>query len=139
MLGAKNDLPGNLNLSFNELMVYFALLKSMETQWLPERRMYWIPEDKGMFKAFNYGKYMSMYRFETILTSLRFSKSEDPNQQILDFIDATNKSFQNAVFAGDYLVVDESMVKSFHKDLKGKMKIIRKPRLIENKYKNLCD
>ena len=31
------------------------------------------------------------------------------------------------------------MVKAFHKGLKGKMKIIRKPRPIGNKFKNVCD
>ena len=31
------------------------------------------------------------------------------------------------------------MVKAFHKNLKGKMKIIRKPRPIGNEFKTLCD
>ena len=38
--------------------------------------------------------------------------------------------------AGDSLTIDESMVKAYRHGLKGKMKIIRKPRPIVNK---LCD
>ena len=43
------------------------------------------------------------------------------------------------MIAGDTLVVDESMVKSFHKNLTGKMKIICKPRPIGNEFKVLTD
>ena len=37
------------------------------------------------------------------------------------------------------MTVDESMVKVLHRLLKGKMKIIRKPRPIGNEFKNVCD
>ena len=40
---------------------------------------------------------------------------------------------------GDTCTLDESMIKSFHRDLKGKIKIIRKPRPIGNEIKNLAD
>ena len=41
--------------------------------------------------------------------------------------------------AGDYICIDESMVKSYHRDLKGKMKIKGKPCHIGNKLKTACD
>ena len=40
---------------------------------------------------------------------------------------------------GHFLCLDESMVKSFHKNLKGKMKIIRKLHPIGNEFKTLFD
>ena len=82
---------------------------------------------------------MTRHRFEEILQNLQFSFSGDKDQQVLDFLESVNKAFQNAVRPGDYLCLDESMVKAFHKNLKGKMKIIRKPRPIGNEFKTLCD
>ena len=46
---------------------------------------------------------------------------------------------KQAVVAGDLLCIEESMVKSFHRNLKGKMKIIRKRRPIGNELKTVCD
>ena len=134
MIPAMNSTEVNLGVSFEELVVMFSIMKSMEIQRLPERRMYWSTKDDGVFKALNYGRFMSMYRFETIIANLKFSRSEDPDKQIQDFIEACNMSFQAAVAAGDSLTVDESMVKSYHRGLKGKMKIIRKPRPIGNEF-----
>ena len=85
------------------------------------------------------GRYQTLDQFETIMANLQFSNAESPEQQILDFIEACNKRCQEAMVAGDHLTVDESMVKAFHRGLKGKMKIIRKPRPIGNEFKNLCD
>lgn len=42
-------------------------------------------------------------------------------------------------FHEDFLCLDESMVKAFLKNLKGKMKIIQKPHHIGNKFQTLCD
>lgn len=125
--------------TLDELLHLFGLIYSMEVQKLPERRMYWNNSDNGIFKALDYGQVMTRSRFEAILANLQLSKSKDRNQQVLDFIDALNARFQSAVNAGDFLCLDESMIKSFHRDLKGKMKIIRKPRPIGNECKNLCD
>lgn len=41
--------------------------------------------------------------------------------------------------AGDFLCIDESKVKAYHRYLTGKGKIIRKPRPIGNEFKTLCD
>ena len=40
---------------------------------------------------------------------------------------------------GSFITLDESMIKSFHHDLKGKIEIIRKPRPIGNEMKNISD
>ena len=50
-----------------------------------------------------------------------------------------NETFQNAALPGTYLPFDDSMIKSYHWNLKGKIKIIRKPRPIRNKIKNMAD
>ena len=126
-------------ITLDEFLHLLGLIYSMEVQKLPERRMYWSTTDDGIFKGMNYGAVMSRDRFESILINLKLSKSENKDQQILDFIDAINSTFQNAMTAGDFLCLDESMIKSYHRNLKGKMKIIRKPRPIGNELKNLCD
>ena len=43
------------------------------------------------------------------------------------------------VTPGSFITLDESMIKSFHHDLKGKIEIIRKPRPIGNEMKNISD
>ena len=45
---------------------------------------------------------------------------------MLEFIAAVNERLKNPFIPGD-VVLDESMVKSFHRNLKGKLKIIRMP------------
>ena len=50
-----------------------------------------------------------------------------------------NLNFQKSVVSGSYLTLDKSMIKSFHHELKGKIKIIRKPRPVGNKIKNISD
>ena len=40
---------------------------------------------------------------------------------------------------GEVLCIDESMIKAFHRNLAGKMKIIRKPRPVGNELKTVCD
>ena len=47
---------------------------------------------------------------------------------IIQLINAVNKRSVDAISPGYVLAVEESMVKSYHHDLKGKIKIIRKPR-----------
>ena len=73
------------------------------------------------------------------MKNLQLLRSDHPNQQLLDFPEATNTQFRKSVVSGSYLTLDESMIKAFHKDLKGKIKLIWKPRPIDNEIKNLCD
>ena len=70
---------------------------------------------------------------------LQLSHNKDSDQQITDFLHAINTRFRNAVHPGTYLTLDESMIISYHRNLKGKIKIIRKPRPIGNETKNMCD
>ena len=101
-------------------------------QKLPQHRMY-------SHSTMDYGSTMSKSRFEAILANLQLSKSKERNQQVLDFIDALNIHFKSTVNAGDFPCLEESMIKSFHKDCKGKLKAIRKPCPIGNECKSLCD
>ena len=111
-------------LTFQEFVVIFGLICAMEVYNLPERRIYWNCKDNGIFKALNYGKIITRKRFEQILQVLQYSNAVDKDQQILDFLEATNNRLKDTVCPGDFLCIDESMVKSYHADLKGKMKII---------------
>lgn len=43
------------------------------------------------------------------------------------------------MWSGDFLCLVESMVRVFHKNLKRKMNIIKKPHLIGHDFKTLCD
>ena len=125
--------------TFEEFLWFLGLFYSMEVQYLPEHRMYWDTKDSGIFKSFGYGEYMLRFRFEEILSGLVFSAVEDKNTQILDYLDAANNKFQAALRPGDFLCLNESMVKPFYKHFKGKIKIIWKPCPIGNKFKTLCD
>ena len=61
---------------------------------------------------------MSRSIFEAILANFQISKSKDRNKQVLDIIDALKTCFQSVVNDGDFLCLDQSMIKSFHKDLR---------------------
>ena len=50
--------------------------------------------------------------------------SDDKDEQVLNYLEAVNLQFVDAFNPGDTICLDESIVKSFHHDLKGKMKII---------------
>lgn len=126
-------------LSIDELMKVFGLFQAMEVYHLPNRRMYWETMDDGIFKAMNFGNVVSRSRFEEILHYLQVSMSEDRDLQIIEFLDAVNVNLKNAMRPGDTCTLDESMIKSYHRNLKGKIKIIRKPRPIGNEIKNLSD
>ena len=82
---------------------------------------------------------MSYKKFEKILLFLWLSNDDDEDQQVLDFLANINQNFQNSVIPGSYLTLDESMVKSFHLNVKVKIKIIRKPHLVGNTIKNIPD
>ena len=47
--------------------------------------------------------------------------------------------FGEVMRPGSYITLYESMIKSFHRNLCGKIKIIRKPRHVGNEVKNLVD
>ena len=78
-----------------------GLIYSMEVQILPECEMYYNSADCGILKAMDYGWIMTRTRFETILANLQPSKSQDRNQQVLDF----------TVNTEDFHFLNESMIK----------------------------
>lgn len=125
--------------SYNEFIHFLGIMYAMEVYKLPERRMYWKSEEDGIFPPMNFGKIMARNRFEDLLKFLQFSNAENQDQQILDFLDAANANLKAALSPGDTVCLDESMVKSYHRNLKGKMKIKRKPRPIGNEFKTVCD
>ena len=136
---AKSKAATWTNLDHNEFLHFSGILLSMEVVDIHgPRYLYWANEN-GMFPNMNYGKIMSRNRFEDIMKYLQLSHNKDSDQQITDFLHAVNTRFRNAIHPGKYLTLDESMIKSYHRNLKGKIKIIKKPRPIGNEIKNMCD
>ena len=60
------------------------------------------------------------------------------DNDVIEFLDAVNNHLKVAMETGDLLCLVESMVKAFHKNLKGKMKIIKKLHPIGNEFKTVC-
>ena len=102
------------------------------------RHLYWANEN-GLFPSMNSGKVLSGNRFEDIMRYLQLSNNSDPDQQITEFLHAVNTRFRNAIHPGSYLTLNESVIKLYHRNLKEKIKIIWKPRLIGNEIKNMSD
>ena len=126
-------------LSNDEFLHFLGILLSMEVVEMDgPRRLYWCNGD-GIFPEMKYRDIISYSPFEGIMKNLQLLHSNDPNQQLLHFFEATNSQFRKSVVPGSYLTLDESMIKAFHKDLKGKIKIIQKPRPIGHEVKSLCD
>ena len=138
-IAAKNKAATWANLDHNEFLHFLGILLSMEVVDIHvPRHLYWANEN-GMFPNMNYGKIMSRNQFEDIIKYLQLSHNKDSDQQITDFLHAVNTRFRNATHPGTYLTLNESMIKSYHRNLKGKIKIIRKPRPIGSDIKNMCD
>ena len=131
---------GNFNdVSLSEFMVFLGLTYSMEIVKLPERDLYWTELKSDIFPSMKYGKYMSRDRYKEIVRYLQFSTNPEKLQQIPEFLTAVNLNLKEAVTAGDVITLDESMIKSFHKNLQGKIKIKQKPRPVGNEIKDLSD
>ena len=101
------------------------------------RHLYWANENV-LFPCMNYGKVMNCNQFED-MRYLQLSNDSDPNQPIIEFLLAVNTRVRNTLHPGSYLTLGESMIKSYHRNLNRKIKIIRKPRLIGNEIKNMLD
>ena len=132
---ASASISGWEEVNVKQMLQVFSMLLGMGMY----RLIYWHEEHNGMFPPMEYGKIMPRKRFEDIVKWLQLSNSQDADQQILDYITAVNVNNKKAFAAGTYVVLDESMIKSFHLNLKGKMKIICKPRPIGNEIKNMSD
>ena len=66
-------------------------------------------------------------------------ENENEEQQILEFTAAVNDQFQKALEPGSHIKLDKSMIKSLHRKLCGKIKIIQKLRPVGNEIKNFAD
>ena len=99
----------------------------MEAVKLLESRMYWKTEAKGFFPGLCFSNMWQL------------SGLDDMNQQVLDFINAVNVNLKGAMRACEVSCVDESMVKAFHRDLNGMMKIIHKPQSIASELKTVSN
>ena len=74
----------------------------------------------------NFSKYMSRHRFEQILSFLQFSFGPDKDKEIMEFLSAANDYLLQALTPGNIITLDESMIKSYHCNLKAKIKIKKK-------------
>ena len=127
-------------MNLDEFLHVLGIILSMEIIEIHgPQRLYWEMKGNSLFHSLEYVKVMSLKKFENILQYLQFSSNADPDQQILDFVESLNKNFQSSLAPGFYVTLDENMIKSFHRNLKEKIKIIRKPRPIGNEIKNLSD
>ena len=75
---------------------------------------------------------MCRRKFEGIIFNSKFSSVDNEDHQITDILDAVNNHPKDVMEPGDFLCLDEPMVKALHKNLKGKMKVIEKLRPIGN-------
>ena len=82
---------------------------------------------------------MTRHWFEEILSFVQFSFTPDKDKQIMEFLSEVNDNLLKTVTPGNIITIYESMIKSYHRDLKGKLQIKRKPRHIGNEIKDLSD
>ena len=59
MIPAVDATAVNLNVTLEEFLMFFSILKSIEVQRLHERRIYWKIENNRLFTGLNYGWFMS--------------------------------------------------------------------------------
>ena len=78
------------SVSYDELIKFLGLMLSMEVYVLPERHMYWFEKSFGVFPGLNFGEHMAKSRFEDIMRYLQLSSNPDPDDQIIDFVEAVN-------------------------------------------------
>ena len=74
-----------------------------------------------------------------VMFILTFSSANNKGNQIIEFLYAIITYLHGAMRPGHFLFLDEFIVKSFHKNLKWKMKIIKELHPIGNEFKTLFD
>ena len=114
----------SVEVTIEEFVHILGKLYSTEGYRLPVRRMYWEYDQNGIFPGMIYDKYITRTRYEEVLRYLQLFGSDDEDEQVLSYLNAVNSQFAKAFDPGDTISLGESLVKSFHHDLKGKMKII---------------
>ena len=135
---AKKNNPKWIDLDIDESLHVLGLLLAMEIFYIHgPRHLYWLNSEHTLFTFMKFGEVMSIKRFENILKHLQLSEDENEEQQVLEFVAAVNDQFQKALAPGSYIALDESMIKSFHRNLHDKIKIIQNQNLWEIKLKIL--
>ena len=71
------------------------------------QQLYWKKEGNELFPAMKYGKLKKWNHFQEVLKYMQFSFDKEEDQEILDFVEALNKQFQNSLTPGSYLTLDK--------------------------------
>ena len=121
---------------YEEFIHVLGILYMME---VVESRMYWKTVAEGSFSGLCFSKVISIHCFDEFLNVWQLSGSDGIDQQVLNFIKTVTVNLKGAMRAGEVLCIEELMVKAFHKDLNGMMKIISKPQPISNELKTVSD
>ena len=122
---AKKKDPKWIDLDEDEFLHVLGLLLPMEIYDTHSiQHLYWSESEHTLFPSMKFGEIMSIKRFENILKYLQLSENEDEEQQILEFVATVNYRFQKALAPGSYITLDKSTIKSFHRNLCGKIKNI---------------
>lgn len=113
----------------------------MRRRWssYPLDIMYWEDMQSSVLPNIDFGEHMACKCFETILSYLQMLSNPNQDDQVLDFIKAVNNVLKSAITPDNVVALDEDMIKLFHQNLKGKVKIIRKPRPVGNELKDMSD
>ena len=136
------------DITYGEFLKFYGICLYMEVVRFPERIDYWKTVSEGPFIAINMGRYMSRERYQLICSKLtcfidQDTTTEGDMSKYWDSCDAIvtalNLKFKEVVTAGSSITIDESMIKSYHRDLAGQVKIRRKPRPVGNEILDLCD
>lgn len=133
------------DLTFNEYMMWIALLTVMTVVRHSDKKAYWRQGSTHFMMNINFTLYMSHKRFLDIMRMHVFevySKTEqqrDPLYQIRSTIAAFNQHMPECVTPGMYLVVDESMNQWLGTGMPNLKKVPRKPHPIGQEFKTLAD
>ena len=129
-----------ISIDLDEYLHFLGIFLCMEIFEIHgPRRLYWNEEENLLFPGMNYGKIVTRTRFEELAKYMQLSFDKDDGKQILAFLEVVNNQFQSSLAPVSHITLDESMIKSYHRNLKGKMRIIRKPRPTGSEIKNLSD
>ena len=135
---AKKNNPKWIDLHVDEFLHILGLLLAMEIYDIHGPGcIHWSESEHTLFSSMKFGEIMSIKKFGNILKYLKLSENEDKEQQLLEFAAAVNDQFQKALAPGSCITLDESIIESFHRNLRDKIKIIQKLKPVGNKVKFL--
>ncbi|KAG2194272.1 hypothetical protein INT47_009682 [Mucor saturninus] len=141
------DLTNNLwsDLTFNEYLMWIALLTVMTVLKHSDRKAYWKQGSSHFMMNIDFSQYMSYKRFNDIMRMHVFEvysvekQKVDPLYQIRSAIEAFNDHMATCVTPGKYLVVDESMNQWLGAGMPNLKNVPRKPHPIGQEFKTLAD